>query len=47
MGNDIEILFQYETDNIDQVESCIKSYMKKAQYRKYKDAQNSYQFILN
>ena len=46
-ANDIEILFQYETDNIDQVESCIKSYMKKAQYRKYKDAQNSYQFRIN
>jgi hypothetical protein len=37
MANDLEVLFQYETDNIDQVELCIKSYMKKAQYRKYKE----------
>jgi hypothetical protein len=37
MANDLEILFQYETDNIDQVELCIKVYMKKAQYRKYKE----------
>ena len=28
LANDLEVLFQYETDNIDQVESCIK-------YRKY------------
>ena len=27
----------YITENIDQVESCIKAYMKKAQYRKYKE----------
>jgi phage anti-repressor protein len=37
MANDLEILFQYETDNIDQVELCVKAYMKKAQYRKYKE----------
>ena len=37
MANDLEILFQYETENIDQVESCVKSLMKKAQYRKYKE----------
>ena len=37
MANDLEILFQYETDNIEQVELCIKAYMKKAQYRKYKE----------
>jgi len=37
MANDLEVLFQYETDNIDQVELCIKAYMKKAQYRKYKE----------
>ena len=37
MANDLEILFQYETDNIDQVELCIKAYMKKSQYRKYKE----------
>jgi superfamily II DNA or RNA helicase len=44
MANDLEVLFQYETDNIDQVESCIKIYMKKAQYRKYKEV---YQVDLN
>jgi len=37
MANDLEILFQYETDNIDQVEKCVKIFMKKAQYRKYKE----------
>jgi hypothetical protein len=37
MANDLEVLFQYETDNIDQVELCIKAHMKKAQYRKYKE----------
>ena len=37
LANDLEILFQYETDNINQVESCIKALMKKAQYRKYKE----------
>ena len=37
LANDLEILFQYETENIDQVESCIKNLMKKAQYRKYKE----------
>lgn len=37
MANDLEVLFQYETENIDQVESCIKAQMKKAQYRKYKE----------
>ena len=35
MANDLEILFQYETENIDQVESCVKTLMKKAQYLKY------------
>jgi hypothetical protein len=28
LANDLEVLFQYKTDNIDQVKSCIK-------YRKY------------
>ena len=37
MANDLEVLFQYETENIDQVEKCIKVFMKKAQYRKYKE----------
>ena len=39
MANDLKVLFQYETDNIDQVESCVKAFMKKAQYLK------SYLFI--
>ena len=37
LANDLEVLFQYETENIDQVESCIKSFMKAAKYRKYKE----------
>jgi len=37
LANDLEIIFQYETEHIDQVESCIKSYMKLSQYRKYKE----------
>jgi hypothetical protein len=37
MANDLEVLFQYETENIDQVELCAKALMKKAQYRKYKE----------
>jgi hypothetical protein len=44
MANDIEILFKYESDNIDQVESCVKTYMKHAKYRKYKEI---YQVDLN
>jgi len=37
LANDLEVIFQFETENIDQVESCVKSYMKQAQYRKYKE----------
>lgn len=37
LANDIVIIFQYETENIDQVGSCVKSLMKGAQYRKYKE----------
>jgi phage anti-repressor protein len=44
LANDLEIIFQYEAENIDQIESCIKSYMKRAQYRKYKEI---YQVDLN
>jgi len=36
-NNDLDIIFQYETDNIYQVENCVKSYMKQAQYTKYKE----------
>jgi hypothetical protein len=35
--NKQELIKNYETDNIDQVESCVKVLMKKAQYRKYKE----------
>ena len=44
LANDLEIIFQYEAENIDQIESCIKSYMKRAQYIKYKEI---YQVDLN
>ena len=37
LANDLDVIFQYETENINQVESCIKSYMKQSQYRKYKE----------
>ena len=37
LANDIKILYQYETENIDQVESCVKAHLKTAQYRKYKE----------
>ena len=37
MANAIEIVLVYEADNIKQLEKCIKTYMQKAQYRKYKE----------
>jgi phage anti-repressor protein len=37
LANDIEPVFQFETDNIEQVEMCVKAKMKKFQYRKYKE----------
>jgi hypothetical protein len=37
MANDLEVLFQYETENLNQLETCVKVFMKKAQYRKYKE----------
>jgi phage anti-repressor protein len=36
-ANDIEIIFRYETENIDQVEKCVKSLLSKYQYRKKKE----------
>ena len=30
-------MFQYETDDIDEVEACIKGLLKKHKYRKYKE----------
>ena len=35
--DDIIPLYVYETDDIDRVENCIKSYAKQYQYRKYKE----------
>ena len=35
--DDIKPLYQYETDDIDEVEKCVKTYVKKYQYRKYKE----------
>ena len=35
--DDIIPLYVYETDNIDEIERCIKSYAKQYQYRKYKE----------
>jgi len=35
--DDLEVLFYFETDDIDKVEACVKSVLKDAQYRKYKE----------
>jgi hypothetical protein len=35
--DDIKPLYIFETDDIDEVERCIKTYAKKYQYRKYKE----------
>ena len=32
IANDLEIIMTYEADNIEQLESCIKAMMKKAQF---------------
>jgi len=37
LAHDIEVLFYYESNNIIEIESCIKALMKKYQYRKYKE----------
>jgi hypothetical protein len=37
LANDLKVIFEYETENIKQVEKCIKTLMKHAQYRKYKE----------
>ena len=44
MANDIEVIYEYETENLELVEDCIKAQMKHAQYRKYKEV---YQIDLN
>jgi phage anti-repressor protein len=37
LANDLEIIMTYEADNVEQLESCVKTMMKKAKYRKYKE----------
>jgi phage anti-repressor protein len=37
LANDLEIIMTYEADNVIQLEQCVKTMMKKAQYRKYKE----------
>ena len=37
LANDLEVIYEYETEYLKEVESCIKSQMKLAQYRKYKE----------
>ena len=37
LANDLEVIYEYETENLKQVEICIKTLMKHAQYRKYKE----------
>jgi phage anti-repressor protein/predicted GIY-YIG superfamily endonuclease len=37
LSHDLEVLFYYESENIIEIEKCIKTLMKKYQYRKYKE----------
>jgi phage anti-repressor protein len=37
LANDLEIMYEYETEDLKQVEDCIKAQMKHSQYRKYKE----------
>jgi phage anti-repressor protein len=37
LANDLQVVYEYETENLKQVEDCIKALMKHAQYRKYKE----------
>ena len=37
MANDLEVIYEYETKNLELVEDCVKTQMKYAQYRKYKE----------
>ena len=36
-ADDLEIVYVFETNNIDQVEKCLKAVLKEKQYRKYKE----------
>ena len=44
LSHDINILYYFETNDIDSVEKCTKVFMKKYQYRKYKEV---YQVNIN
>lgn len=37
LADDMEVLYRYRTDNIEAVEKCTHSWLKKYQYRKYKE----------
>ena len=37
LSHNLDLLFYYESDNILQIENCIKALMKPYQYRKYKE----------
>jgi len=37
LSHDINVLYYFETDDIDSVEKCAKTFMKKFQFRKYKE----------
>jgi len=37
LSHNIDILFYYESENIIEIENCIKTLMKPYQYRKYKE----------
>lgn len=37
LANDLQLIYEYETENVEQVEQCVKSLIKAAQYRKYKE----------
>ena len=37
LSHNLDVLFYYESDNIVQIENCIKALMKPYQYRKYKE----------
>ena len=37
LSHDINVLYYFETEDIDSIEKCAKTFMKKYQYRKYKE----------
>jgi len=37
LSNDINILYYFETDDINRIEKCLKTFIKPYQYRKYKE----------